>query len=170
MAPPRQAFKADNPPRFQVNYRLIIRLNFMPSDCRSQVLFQKRPLADMRIHHWIEEAVLGPFVSGASECDVGASEQLIDSHLPSSGLSNTHVCPDAQMLYADLDGFLHVLDERKKRFYWRFRDPHVPTTRQIRRRQFVRTGYRGQFGLVTAWPPARAQHRIQGAHTRHAAS
>ena len=42
---------------------------------------------------------------------MGASEKLIDGQLSSASLRNTHVCIDAELLYADFDGFLYVLDE-----------------------------------------------------------
>src|SRR5438309_5470324 len=98
MVPPGQGLKADNPPRFQIDDRLIIRLNLIPSDGRSQVPFQKRSLTDVCIHLRIEKAVPGPRISGARKCNVGAPEELIDSYLPAASLRDPHIRTDAELL------------------------------------------------------------------------
>ena len=121
IVPPTQTLKANNPQRFQVNDGLIIRSNFIASDRCSQVLFQKRSLADVRIHLRIEEAVFSVSISGARKCDVGASEKLVNGNVTSACLCYPHACTDTMMLYADLDGFLNDLNERTRNFTCDFR-------------------------------------------------
>ena len=67
----------------------------------------------MRIHHRVEEAVLGSIVSGARQRNVGASQELIDRHLPPPRLGYADVCDDAELLDADLDVFLDDFDQRQ---------------------------------------------------------
>jgi hypothetical protein len=84
-------------------------LYLISSDCYHQVLFQKRSFANMCVHHWIKEAVFSSIVSGARQCNMRTSEKLIDSDLPSPSLSYTYVCAHAELLYADVKGFLHLV-------------------------------------------------------------
>jgi len=86
-------------------------LNFMFLKGRHKVPFQKGSLADMRIHHWIKEAVLCPIVSGARQCNMRASKELIYSYLAPPSLSYSHVCADTDMFYTDLHRLLYILDK-----------------------------------------------------------
>src|ERR1035438_178887 len=112
MVPASQAFKTDDPPRFQVDDWLIIGPNVIASDRRSQILFQQRPLADMRIHLRIEETALNVGISGARKRDVGASEKFVDGHVSAARLRDPHAGADTVMLYPDLNRFLDSLNER----------------------------------------------------------
>src|SRR3974390_152926 len=114
MKPPSSALKTNNSLRFQVDDWLIIWSNVVASDRCSQVPFQKRLRADMCIHLWIEETALNMGISGTRKRNVGASEQFIDGHVPSSHLSYPHGRTDTVMFHPDLNWFLNSLNERAR--------------------------------------------------------
>ena len=41
---------------------------------------------------------------------MGASQKLIDGHVPSTGLRYPHVCADAMVFYAYLERFIDALN------------------------------------------------------------
>src|SRR4051812_37919557 len=86
-------------------------MNFISSDCCSQIFFQERALAHMRIHLGVEEAVLSSRIPRARECNVRASKKLIDSYLPPPRLRYSHIRVDAYPLDTDLNIFLYLLDQ-----------------------------------------------------------
>ena len=65
----------------------------------------------MRVHLWIEEAVLNMGISSTRKRNVGASEEFIDGRVPSARLRYPYVCTDTEMFYPDLNRFLDNLDE-----------------------------------------------------------
>jgi hypothetical protein len=108
----RETLEADDPPRFEVDDRLVIRPQSVAADRRPQILLQQRPLADVSVHFRIEETELGVQRAGTRQRNVGATEQFVDGGVAAAGLGDPDAGADAVLLDADLHRRPDDFDER----------------------------------------------------------